>query len=202
MQDMFLLMQIIIAITTAATSLIGVAEPPAPSIELHDDVDPRWTVTITEDLDRFTDAQLGTFAVDVHVWNSTEVDRRCHGHVGYFTNPDAGPRIDLCLGYFDSKLGNHLRHKLVLHELGHAWAHSQLTDTTRQAFMDLRGAKSWNGSETNHAARGTEKAADTIMSALHPDEPASADVLCGYETLTGRLIPIGRIDPCSAGVAL
>ena len=71
---MFRITRILIAIITTATTIVGntnpapttepEAEPTTSTITLHD-TDPRWIDDITDDLARFSDAGLDSFAVDV-----------------------------------------------------------------------------------------------------------------------------------------
>ena len=199
---MFRITHIIIAIITTVAGL-GAASPGTSSdtatlsIELHDGTDPRWIDTITDDLARFSDAGLDSFSVDIHVWDPSLSAERCHDHAGYFTNPSTGPRVDLYIDYHDTELGTHLRHKLVLHELAHAWIHTHATDSTRTEFMASRDIDNWNDAATYHPARGIEIAANAVMYALHPDEPANEDSICGYTLVTGHPSPDNRTDPCT-----
>ena len=136
-----------------------------------------------------------------HVWTAADTETRCQGHTGFFSAPETGNRVDLCLDYSEGHLGTHLRHKLVLHELAHAWIHIHVTDTTRHAFLDTFDIAGWNDHNHPHATRGTEIAADAVMYALHPDEPANDTQTCGYELITGQPTPFDRVDSCSDGPA-
>lgn len=183
---------------TADTNESEPVVPPATTMTRHEDADPRWTASLTDALGRFADAGLEAFAVDIHVWTAATADTQCHGYAGIFTTPSTGPRVDLCIDYSDSTLGTHLRHKLILHELAHAWIHTHVADATRHAFMGSRGIESWNGADQTHSSRGTEIAADVIVAALHPDPPADPDDTCGYELITSHTTPFARTDTCTA----
>ena len=180
-----------------ATPSAGV-EPVEPTVVLHDGVDPRWADSVTDALGRFETAGLEAFPVEVHVWTASDSTTRCRDHKGWFSAPETGPRVDLCLTYHQSDLGTGLRHKLVLHELAHAWIHTHVTDTTRQAFLDSLDIEGWNDHTHAHASRGTEIAADAVMYTLHPDEPANDTQTCGYELITNHPTPFGRTDKCAA----
>jgi hypothetical protein len=194
-----------------AISWLGVAPPiveriettpsasASPVVNLHDS-DPRWIEDIGTDRRTLGRAGLDTFRVEVDVWPTAAGSDRCHGHAGLFSDATTGPGVDLCIDYISTDLGTHLRHKLILHELAHAWIHGNVSDSTRTEFMTLRGIDTWNDPRTAHPARGTEIAANTIMYALHPDAPANIDHLCGYELITGQPAPAGRPDPCAATV--
>ena len=205
---MFTLTRILIVISTTAASLVGAvgqflstseaaaSQAHEPAIVLHD-VDPRWVDSISEDLDRFTDAGLAPVAAVIHVWDASSGSERCHDFAGYFSLPPEGARVDICIDFHDSELGTHLRHKLVLHELAHAWVQANTPRPHRDEFMAVHGAPTWNDPAASHHARGTEIAANAIMYALHPDQPGKPDQICGYERLTGQPGAFGRTDPCA-----
>jgi hypothetical protein len=63
--------------------------------------------------------------------------------------------------------------------------------------MASRDIDNWNDPATYHPARGTEIAANAVMYALHPDQPANEDSTCGYELITGHASPDNHTDPCT-----
>ena len=201
---MFTAARILISITAAIVSL-GTAsssvlspfgtDSAAEIIVLHR-VDPSWHRAISDDLDRFEQAGLGTVAAAVHVWSPSDKATRCHDHSGYFSVVEGSPRVDICIEFVDTGLGAELRHNLVLHELAHAWIYANTTIADQTAFTDLHGAESWNDPATYHPARGSEIAANTIMRLLHP-AGHDADDVCGYSLLTGTRATIETIDPCA-----
>ena len=173
----------------------GGAPVAAPStITLHG-ADPGWIAGIEADMSAFVRAGLGAPVVDVHVWDRDRTEQ-CRGYAGLFAPTGDRLRVDLCVDFHDTDLGANLRHKLVLHELAHAWVHANVDDPTRKAFMNLRGAEAWNDPEISHYARGTELAANVVMNLLHPEGPSNEQHGCGYELLTGQPVPTGRHDPC------
>ena len=207
MRDMFPLTRILINLILAITTLsIGPesqttdSEPhdvAMPNVVVHDGADALWSETVTEAIDRFSAAGLGAFAVDVHVWSRSDAAARCHEQAGWFSTPIEGIRIDLCIDYQDTALGAHLRDKLLLHELAHAWIHTHVDADTRDLFMDSHDVEVWNDHDQPHNTRGTELAANVLMYTLHPDAPA-ADQICGFELITGSPTPFGRSDSCQA----
>ena len=96
---------------------------------------------------------------------------------------------------------------LFVHELAHAWDRNALTDDRRAAFMALRGLHTWRGSDPNGEdwlERGAEHAAEIMtwglldrpmMVVFIPDNTC-ADLLAGYETLTGQPPLHGFTDHC------
>lgn len=205
---MFRITRILVAVASVAGSLsVGVdtsvsASPAAggtrerATVTLHGGADWRWYDDVQDALERFEGAGLGAVIADVHVWTADQTEP-CQGHAGWFSVPETGSRVDLCVDYHDTNLGAELRDKLVLHELAHAWIHTNLDDSTRQEFMDLRGAAGWNDPDHAHTSRGTEIAANTIMYALHRDGSSDLEQICGYELLTTTPTPKGHADPCT-----
>jgi hypothetical protein len=199
-----------IAFALSAITLIGqpavdgspsVADGPpeaASTFEIHSS-DNRWLEFIGEDLDRFVDAGLPQLVVDIHVWDHASASDRCFGHAGVFTVDNGVPRVDICAGPPEGTLGENLRHRLVLHELAHAWIHANVELQTRHEFMDIRRAKTWDDQKAIHTTRGTELAANVIMNTLHPNRPSRSGMMCGYELITGHPSPRGRTDPCRSG---
>ena len=106
-------------------------------------------------LSRFADHGLALPPIHVEFY-PTVAD--CEGHEGFYANQSRTLRM--CT----------LDKKTMLHELGHAWAHLNLSDAERAAFTTHRGLAAWNdqGDSWNH--RGTEHAAEIIAWAL-TDEP-------------------------------
>lgn len=84
------------------------------------------------------------------------------------------------------------------HELTHAWELANLTDETRQRFMELRGHLSWADPSVPWSERGVEGVAfiieqgllDQPLPAIVSDELASR--LAAFELLTGK--PSPRLD--------
>ena len=208
MRDMFPLTRILINIILAITTLSIGPESyttdsetqvvDTPNVVVHDGADSRWTEAVTGAFDRFSDAGLGPFAVNVHLWSRSDSAARCHDQAGWFSTPAEGIRIDACIDYQDTALGAHLRDKLLLHELAHAWIHTHVDADTRDIFMDSHDVEVWNDHDQPHNTRGTEIAANVLMYALHPDAPTDADQICGFELVTGRPTPFGRSDGCQA----
>lgn len=96
---------------------------------------------------------------------------------------------------------------LFVHELAHAWDHGALTDDRRAAFMALRGLHTWQGTDPtgrDWLDRGAEHAAEIMtwglmdrpMMVVFIPDTTCADLLAGYETLTGRPPLHGFTDYC------
>lgn len=91
--------------------------------------------------------------------------------------------------------------RTLLHELGHVWDKHNLTDETRQRYMELRGLDSWRH-DVWHLAAG-EHVAETMTWALDsmylppsriPNNTA-AELAIGFELLTGTSAPVLAIAP-------
>jgi hypothetical protein len=144
-----------IAFALSAITLIGqpavhgspsISEVPpeaSSSIEVHSS-DDRWLGFISQDLDRFVDAGLEPLVVDIHVWDHAGAADRCFDHAGVFTVDNGAPRVDICAEPPEGTLGENLRHRLVLHELAHAWVHVNVSSQARNQFMELRAAETWD----------------------------------------------------------
>ncbi len=134
--------------------------------------------------------------------------RSCHGRAGLYD--EAAKSVHLCLRN---------RHT-ILHELAHAWAHHNLGDGDRLAFVELRQLDGWGEHSLDWAERGTEHAAEVMAWALmehntlvpwptwdHGETRATwrllsieasgpDELVAAYELLTGGL-PVDRLrdDP-------
>lgn len=142
--------------------------------------DPELTSAIEAAMDRFDTAGLALPALRIHVHPTTD---GCEGHVGLFSEDDAGSRIDLCTTVTG----------MILHELAHAWEHHAVSDATRQAFLDKTGLEAWSRSDVDWEERGIEAAAQVIAWGLM-DIPitnpgAFSDQLAQFELLTGTPTP-------------
>jgi len=92
---------------------------------------------------------------------------------------------------------------VLLHELGHAWAHTHTSEAQQAGYVFAAGLESWNHPDSAWARRGFEHAADTIawamleepITLLTPDGPI-AQRNAAYHLLTGddapRLVDAGR----------
>lgn len=74
----------------------------------------------------------------------------CDGHVEFFNGTTES--LHMC----------RIDKKSILHELAHAWTHSNLTDRQRSEFTALRGLEAWNDHNLEWSERATEHAAETI----------------------------------------
>ncbi len=168
-------------------------EPPIPFVPPLPSEPPVQTgpaVFATEDrlvelaawaLVRFDQAGLDLPPVEIHLHRT---DDQCGGHRGTF-NPGR-MRIDVCVE----------APGVILHELAHAWAHHDLDEATRDAYVAFRGLESWNDPDTPWLRRGSEDAADTVAWALQAP-PLSGFIPDGlisqnheaYRLLTGSTAP-------------
>lgn len=85
----------------------------------------------------------------------------CEGNHGTYRTgtPD---RVRICRNHDDAVIEDRLRRHALLHELAHAWTDHHLADERRAAFLELRGAESWNDRTDDWHDRGTEQAAEII----------------------------------------
>lgn len=121
----------------------------------------------------------------------------CLGRQGMVIHHAEGAEVRLC----DDEVGPWLEW-VVIHELAHVWDKYQLTDEARQAFLDLRGLKTWRDAPWHE--RGAEHAAEIMVWGLidrpvrpgHIDHNSCDELLAGYETLTGQPPLHGFCDIC------
>jgi hypothetical protein len=122
---------------------------------------------------RQADLELPQLVIEFH-----GSDDGCDGYDGVFRGARTPAHIDVC---------NHNRY-IVLHELAHAWDRHNLTDETREAFLEQRGLTEWNGSRP-WKQRGVEALAEIVTWGLR-DNPLTEDAdekLEAYQLITGRL---------------
>jgi len=127
----------------------------------------------------FATAGLRLPQLRIYVHGSTA---GCGGHSGLFDKDRSGQRIDIC--------GN-----VVLHELAHAWELHNMSNQTRQAFMDYTGLDVWNHADTDHKLRAIERAATVVAWGVGKGQltageaPMYEEHLLHYEMLTGVRSP-------------
>jgi hypothetical protein len=104
-------------------------------------------------LDRYARAGLDLPEVEIRVHEGLAV---CDGSFGLHTPGNAGSRIDICT---DPQVDPHW---IILHELGHAWAAANLSDSQREDVVEMRGLEAWNDPGARWNQRGTEHAAEIL----------------------------------------
>lgn len=127
-------------------------------------------------LGRYGEAGLDLPGLKIVIYDD---ERGCGGHKGLFHAVEMA--IDLCT---DSPF-------YALHEIAHAWEHTAMTDTGRDAFMAELGAEVWNDADQAWRTRPVEIVANTIAWGLL-DDPLSdgearlaAEQLGRYHSITG-----------------
>lgn len=114
----------------------------------------------------------------------------CDGFEGLHRRFGERSVIDICTAQ-----SGEFEQRILLHELGHAWAEHFLTEDHRHAFQQLRGWTSWlDYKRARWEDNGAEQAAEIIAWSLseqptavikiHPD--SCEDLHDGYVALTGR----------------
>jgi hypothetical protein len=127
------------------------------------------------------------FSLDPMRFYAHPTDDTCKGNKALFGQNGELDRIDLCSGRTFA---------IVLHELAHAWEHNNMSDNTRQAFLDYTGLV-WYDPDVNWRNRGNEVAANTIAWGLRETPLTATDIgnyselLHRFELLTG--IPSPRL---------
>ena len=148
-------------------------------------------------LDRYQHAGLAVPATDVYFHPNRQ---GCQGYDGIHTINDGKHRIDVCV------LDQRSQERTILHEFAHAWAHTNLTDDIRQAFLAMRGLEIWHDSDTEWEDRGTEHAAEIIRWGLNHQCRAPgrignhdpATLTTTFEFLTGTR-PLCETDTDNSG---
>jgi hypothetical protein len=121
--------------------------------------------------------ELPPVVIEIHT-----VPADCDGYDGLFRSSETPPTVLVC---------NRSRY-IVLHELAHAWEHHNLTDDTRQEFMELLGLTAWSDHDVAWKERGVEVVAEIITWGLY-DNDLTADLdeklmkQRAYSLITGAL---------------
>jgi len=153
------------------SSVVAAAEPvqDPPGIYGADD---ELSVVINAAVDRYntTGFTLGALRFYAH-----PTDDKCRGNRALFGQDGELDRIDLCSGRTSST---------VLHELAHAWEHNNMSDNTRQAFLDHTGLV-WYDPDVNWRNRGNERVANIIAWGLR-ETPLTATEIRNYSELLYR----------------
>ena len=133
-------------------------------------------------LERFALAELELPDLEVVFSDDTAA---CRDHLGLFLSRTTPWRILIC-----SRVDF-----LYEHELAHAWEKANLSEETRQKFMELRGYRNWSDYSAAWNERGVEGAAFVIQQGLAglPLPPVlgreAVNRLVAFELLTGRPAP-------------
>ena len=150
----------VVVATPAFASATDATAPPTVDVTVADQVNaPVEPVRSDSDdlaawaLDRYARADLDLPDVEIHVHEGLEA---CGGSFGLHTPGDTGSRIDICT---DPQVDSHW---IILHELGHAWAATNLSGAQRLDFVELRGLELWNSADDRWNQRGTEHAAEIL----------------------------------------
>jgi hypothetical protein len=130
----------------------------------------------------------------------------CGGHDGLHHPHDGWSEIDLCVDAETAAVFH-----TVLHEIAHAWATNDLDPQRKAAFMDQRDVTAWQDYETlAWEDNGTEQAAEIISwgvsdvpaPTVRIGEDSCAELLAGYEALTGVAPSYGLTDVCSSTTSI
>jgi hypothetical protein len=153
------------------------AEGGSPSSDRHEVVSPDSTFRDAADI-ALTEWALGRFEeAGLHLPQISlafhDEEASCQGHNGYF-HPGEPHRIDICGFNWDRFLVT--PRKVILHELGHAWAHANLDARTRQEFVEMRGLETWHDQSSPWAEQGQEHAAEILAWGLMDEEISMASI--------------------------
>ncbi|HSJ70526.1 MAG TPA: hypothetical protein VLA29_02645 [Acidimicrobiia bacterium] len=182
-------MRITIA-TLATLALLGVTPNAAPAHTIAGDAGAQDLRTVEWALDRFDAAglELPTMVVEF------AADRKsCGGNTAVAIHGGSEPTIIVCA---DPDSPEVVIRRTLLHEMAHIWANAALDESTRRAFLDLRGLEAWaenpawDGRGSEHAAEIVTWALmdeDLLMATIPDNDPADLDA--GYALLTGRPVP-------------
>ena len=178
------------------SSIAGVTTPRAAAVELvrGDSV----TITsveldaISADLERLAEARTAlSVGQDVYASQGLELPEihlvvhpslaECGGRVGRYD--ERTNELWLC----------RIDDEAILHELAHAWIDLNVSDSTRAAFVDLRGLDAWNDRTQPWAERGSEQAAEILVWALSDHDRTVAWTEDGVHS--HRLLSIDQSSP-------
>jgi hypothetical protein len=105
-------------------------------------------------LGRFARAGLDLPPIDIYFHAGSKA---CRGYQGLHSTDGTVHRIDVC-----SSGRTPVAEHAILHELGHAWASHNLTDSRRHDFVEFQGATAWTGASIHWEDRGSEQAAEIL----------------------------------------
>ncbi len=165
------------------SSVVAAAEPVQDPPGIYG-ADVELTAVINAAIDRYNTTG---FTLDPMRFYAHPTDDKCRGNKALFGRDGELDRIDLCSGRTFA---------IVLHELAHAWEHNNMSDNTRQAFLDYTGLV-WYDPDVNWRNRGNEVVANTIAWGLRETPLTATDIgnyselLHRFELLTG--IPSPRL---------
>lgn len=200
--------------------------PPAPTARAsHDDTPPAPTASATAPLPapattperlsaverdavrwavgRFESADLELPAVAISF--SADSDD-CNGEQGVYRRRSGAHSIVVCVPDRDGAAIDHRRRRTLLHELAHAWDHTNLTDADRRHLQQHLGADDWYAADRQWEERPVEQLAETLTWGLfdQPRRPLLIDRPCDdvhadFRAVTGQR-PLGPIEPhCEIG---
>jgi hypothetical protein len=138
---------------------------------------------------RFEAAGLSMPVVDIR----RHADKAaCDGNSALWRASDSGGVIEFCVDP-DSEVAEH---RIILHELAHAWTDHNVTTDLRDAFLESRGLEHWRD-PAPWELRGSEHAAEIIAWGLMDREllvytitPNDTESLtAGFVLLTGQTPP-------------
>ena len=160
-----ILLSVILGIFASQSGTISSSASAAPTeaVTIHG-ADAQTAELIERSVARFAEAGLELPNIEFFVHDDTD-QSDCNGHEGFWRPGSGADRIDICVaGEF-----------LILHELGHAFEHHSVDDTTRLAFMALYPGSEWQDDGASHDSQGKERFATVVGWGLQFD-PIPEDV--------------------------
>jgi hypothetical protein len=177
---------VVLALASAPVDAGVPAHDPVPAPSVTIDAPADWTAQVAWGLERFRLAGLALPEVRVTVHDDVAP---CGGNAGLY-RPRDPVEVHLCSR---SAPGSRAARLLVLHELAHAWAESQLSGADRAALLASRDLAAWTDDRLPPHEWGAEHAAEIVSWGLM-DEPvpivriydAEPEALArGYDLLVG-----------------
>jgi hypothetical protein len=129
----------------------------------------------------------------------SESEEVCRDQIAFHLASAEGSQIVLC---YPLVAGREWR--VLLHELGHAWASVGLTDERRADFRELRGYEHWRDYDrAEWGDNGTEQAAEVLKWGVSDvpvpvfiDRDSCPELRAAYQALTGTEPLHDRSDDC------
>jgi hypothetical protein len=110
-------------------------------------------------LEQYRSAGLDLPVLQVHLHSDPA---ECKGNRGLFSSGSTPWKVTVCT---EDQM-------VYLHEIGHGWSESNLSEDERSGYVEERGLESWNDPDTAWGDRGSEDAANTLAWGL-VDDPIS-----------------------------
>lgn len=173
----------VLTLTTVPTTSAAIpAFVPMPSTQRVQGGTASQHRAVTEAIELYRDLGRGLPTLSVQIHPDKEA---CDGHGGMFRYSGSNLHIDFCSD----------QRYVILHELGHAWVHANVSDTDQDRYTDYRDLPTWNDWSYEWGQRAAEDAAFVLQQNLMADAPVRSsnrwlNLIDAFEMLTKTESPV------------